>query len=210
VSIKHVSGSGLYTGAKGVKLWDQTTVQNDFQSIATVVVPSAGQSSIVFSNIPQNFNHLQIRLIAKSADTSGTGGPNIVMQLGGASLDATYTNYYSHYLNGNGSTVPSGSVQGSGYYALVGNTNTSYAGTAGMFGANIIDILDYTSTSKTKTIRTLWGHSSNNTITEEVGLDSALWNNSSTAVQQLSISIVGGANFAQYTQASLYGIKGAS
>lgn len=209
MALKHFNNAGIY-GSKSTKLWDQTTVQNDFQSIATVVVPAAGQSSIVFSSIPQNYTHLQIRLIAKSADTSGTGGPNIVMQLGGATSDATYTNYYSHYLNGNGSSASSGSVQASGYYALVGNTNTSYSGSAGMFGANIIDILDYASTSKTKTIRSLWGHDSNGLLTAEVGIDSALWNNSSTPVQTLNLSIVGGANFAQYTQAALYGIKVAS
>lgn len=204
MSIKRFNGAGI-SGTKSIKMWDQVTTQNDYQSIATVIVPSGGLSTITFSNIPQNFTHLKLHLNTKD-DSTGTGGPNIVMQLGNGTLDTTYTHYWSHYFNGNGSAASAGNVQSSGYYSLVGNHATSNSSYTGMFGGMIIDILEYTSTTKNKVVKSLWGHDRNGT--GEIGINSSIWTATSVAgVTAISFSIVGGANFVQFSQASLYGIK---
>lgn len=173
----------------------------DYQSIAgTVVVAAGGQATITFSSIPSTYKHLQVRLLTKESGT-GTGGPNIVASL---NSDTTHTNYRSHYLQGTGSGTGAGDVQTSGYYCLVGNTATSNASYASMFGVMVLDVLDYANTSKYKTLRSIWGHDRNGS--GEVGIDSSLWMNTA-AITSISFSIVGGTNFVQYSHAALYGIK---
>jgi hypothetical protein len=173
----------------------------DFESIATTTVGSGGSSTITFSSIPSTYKHLQLRVLAKESGT-GTGGPNIVMSI---NSDTTHTNYRSHYLQGTGSGTGAGDVQASGYYCLVGNTATSNASYANMFGTNIIDILDYADTNKNKTVRALWGHDRNGS--GEVGINSS-FRISTTAITSLTLTIVGGTNFTQYSQFALYGIRG--
>ena len=172
----------------------------DFESIATTTLTTS-TATVTFSSIPATYKHLQIRMISKESGT-GTGGPNVVASL---NSDTTYTNYRSHYLNGDGSSASSGEVQAGGYFCLVGNTVTSNASYTNMFGVMVVDILDYANTSKYKTLRCLWGHDRNGT--GEVGLDSSLWMNTA-AITSISFSIVGGPNFVQYSQFALYGIKG--
>ena len=72
-----------------------------------------------------------------------------------------------------------------------------------MFSAGVIDILDYASTNKYKTIRTLTGQDRNGAGTG--GLYSNLWMNSN-AISSVTFSPDSG-NWVQYTQFSLYGIK---
>lgn len=176
-------------------------VLGDFESISTAIVGAGGASAITFSSIPSTFKHLQVRLFTKESGT-GTGGPNIVASL---NSDTTHTNYRSHYLQGNGSSTGVGEVQASGYYCLVGNTATSNASYANMFGVMVLDVLDYANTSKRKTIRSIWGHDRNGS--GEVGIDSSVWMNTA-AITSISFSIVGGTNFVQYSHAALYGVKG--
>ena len=170
-----------------------------YDSLATVTL-SASTASVTFAGIPSGYKHFQIRMLTKESGT-GTGGPNVVATLNG---DTTYTNYRSHYLNGDGSAVGAGSVQTSGYYLLVGNTATSNAGYTNMFGAMVIDVLDYTNTNKNKTIRSLWGHDRNGS--GEVGIDSSLWINTA-AITSITFSVVGGSNFVTNSSFALYGVK---
>jgi hypothetical protein len=174
--------------------------QGDFEQIASTVV-SSPVSSVTFSSIPATYKHLQIRTMSKDSGT-GTGFPNIVASLNG---DTTYTNYRSHYLQGNGSTGGAGTVQASGYYCLIGNVVTSNAGRANMFSGSVIDILDYAQTSKYKTVRTLFGEDVNGS--GEVGIVSSVWMDTD-AVYSVAISLQAGTNFVQYSSFALYGING--
>ena len=70
----------------------------------------------------------------------------------------------------------------------------------------VTDILDYTDTNKLTTVRTLGGYDVNGA--GQFGLFSNLWNNTA-AVSTITLRIVGGTNFAQYSEFALYGIKGA-
>jgi hypothetical protein len=140
-------------------------------------------------------------MLTKESGT-GTGGPNINATLN--SDGNSSANYRSHYLQGNGSSASAGQVQASGYFCLVGNTATSNASYANMFGSMIIDILDYASINKNTTIRSLWGHDRNGS--GEIGIDSCLWLNTE-AVTSITFSIVGATNFVSNSSFALYGVK---
>jgi hypothetical protein len=80
-----------------------------------------------------------------------------------------------------------------------------------MFGAGIVDILDYANTNKYKTIRSLTGHDHNGVIAgihAIVNLNSGSWR-STSAINSIVIGVVSGTAFNQYSSFALYGIKGA-
>jgi hypothetical protein len=156
--------------------------------IGMVQVGSAGTSSISFSNIPNTYKHLQIRFIYETGDW-GT------FRFNG---DTTSSNYRSHTLTGNGSTASSGTAANIIYEPQSsngGNRNT-YAG--------IIDILDYSSTSKYKTTRSLEGTDINGS--GYIILNSGLWM-STAAVTSISMTR-NTTDWGNYSQFALYGIKG--
>ena len=175
-------------------------VGGDFESIATVTVGSGGASSIEFTSIPSTFQHLQIRgIFRESRSLTSTGG--MELRLNGD----TASNYAYHLLYGNGSSAAAtgASSQAIGYAVNIPRNSE----TASAFAAAVIDILDYGSTSKTKTVRAFGGYDGNNT-NGIVMVDSTLWNNSADAVSTILLRPPAAAgNFVQYTTATLYGIK---
>ena len=181
---------GILASSKSGHLW---APGQDYVSISTAIVDSVGAASITFSSIPSTFTHLQIRGIARC---SGSGGNNIFLEFNASGS----TGYYWHYLSGDGATATAGS---SSSYLLAGYAAGSGA-SAGIFGASIIDILDYTSVNKNKTVRTLTGADVNGS--GYVLLESGVWLTSSTAINSIKIT-TGGGNFSQYSQFSLYGVK---
>jgi hypothetical protein len=162
--------------------------------LGMVQVGSAGSATISFTSIPSTYKHLQIRAIMR--DAGGNGEFKVELN-----SDTTTTNYYRHGIYGDGSSA----------YAFGQNNNTNvsmpYSGeTANAFNGCVIDILDYASTSKYKTIRTLGGKDVNGS--GQIFLNSNLWKNTA-AVSTIALKIVGGSNFAQYSSIAIYGIKGA-
>ena len=174
---------------------------NAFESIATSTVGAGGVASVTFSSIPSTYTHLQVRVLARSARADW--GDTLQVRVNGD----TGSNYYGHYLLGNGAATFAGS-----YGATSGSfySGTTAAGSAptGTFGGPIIDILDYTSANKNKVFRVLHG-ADNNSTNGAVGFLSGAWNNSSTAINSLTFTVFTANNFVQYTQFALYGIKGA-
>ena len=166
-----------------------------YESIATVTA-SGSSSTITFSSIPQTYQHLQIRGIAKSPN----GAPALVIQYNGDSS----VNYKSHYLEGSGATAYAG-VGGTNTYGYLGYPTPSSANSS-MFSASIIDILDYTNTNKYKTTRSLSGYDTNNTVNGYMDLFSNLWM-STSAITSITLSIQSEL-FVANSQFALYGIKG--
>jgi hypothetical protein len=172
-------------------------VPSSYESIATYIVGSGGQADITFSSIPATYEHLQIRGIIRNTN-SGTE-TNARLRFN----SDTGSNYRFHYLGGSGS--------GSGYAGESGAVTFAYAGlasaassTSGVFGVQLIDILDYSNTSKNKTVRSLTGVDNNGS--GYIELDSSLWMNT-VAINNISIFFTSG-NLAQYSSFALYGIKG--
>lgn len=185
---------------KGSKFWNQETFPGTYESIVTAIVDSGGASSITFSNIPQTYAHLQIRGIGKT-DGAGNGYSMLIS----VNSDTTTTNYRTHYLYGEGSTAISGTYNTFSGVLFPGDV-TGAGSNVALFGANIIDILDYSSTTKNKTFRSLGGQERNGA--GNIGLNSGLWINTS-AITSLSLTVAGDTNFVQYSHFSLYGIRGA-
>ena len=172
----------------------QPALQSSFESIATVTVGAGGSSSITFSSIPSTYKHLQIRLFGRTTAANVQSYAKLEFN-----SDTTGANYYSHYIQADGSTVAASANSSiSAHYDIAGASAT-----ASVFGAIIFDILDYTITNKYTTTRALGGVDNNGS--GRMNLTSGLWMNTN-AVTDITLTPFTG-NFAQYSQAALYGIK---
>jgi hypothetical protein len=168
-----------------------------YESIATVTAPST-QSTITFTSIPSTYKHLQLRGIMR---TSRTGGNDLVSI---RFNNDTGSNYSDHALGGDGSTAFT-DKNVSASFINVQRSSSNFNG-SNIFGVYVIDILDYTSTSKNKTTRALGGYDANGS--GEIYLNSGLWRNSSTAINRIDLILPNyTTNFLQYSQFALYGIK---
>jgi hypothetical protein len=192
--IKRFSNSSIRNGQKTTKLWDQFSFAGDFESIATTTVGAGGATNITFSSIPQDYTHLQVRGIHRSASTSGV----IDMQFN----NDTATNYVRHFLLADGTTITAGAAITTSFLRILNSTTS--ASTSNCFGGFIIDILDYTNTNKFKTTKSISGFDTNSTGTVE--FRSGLWR-STAAISSIKIYSEAGNNLAQYSTATLYGIK---
>jgi hypothetical protein len=162
-----------------------------YESIATIT--PTGTSTITFSSIPSTYTSLQLRMSVITA----TAGANLQLRLNGD----TGTNYARHFLFGNGASVSaSGNASVSTMYIDTSGTRT----TSPM--VSVIDLHDYASTTRYKTVRMLVGCDNNGA--GEIDLMSGLWMNTS-AVNSLTIFATPTYNYSAGTTFALYGIKGA-
>jgi len=159
--------------------------------IATLSNPTG---RIDFTNIPQTFTHLQMRIFGRYSGAAAT--TNMPIQFNN---DVGGNDYYTHWINGDGASATSSS-QGPityGYSFLVGGGST-----ANVFSSVIIDILDYTNTNKNKTMRMLSGYDANGS--GSVRLTSSAWF-STAAINIFSVDI--GNYWATGSRIDLYGIS---
>jgi hypothetical protein len=169
----------LYSGPAGA-----------FDALGNVTVGSGGLSSITFSAIPQTYTHLQIRGFANNTTTT----TEALLQFNGDTSSGS-TSYSWHTLQGNGSSASAASgTSTNGMKVHQSSTN---------FGGSIIDILDYTSTTKNKVVRSLNGWDGNGS--GDIFLWSGSWYNQSP-ITSLTIGFAAAA-LGQYSNFSLYGIR---
>lgn len=178
----------------GNTTWNPWEPAGAYDALATVTVPSGGAASITFAGIPTGYKHLQLRGL--SNNTAATSA-FIYTAFNGD----TSTNYNWHQLNGDGSSASAGN-NASFPGAVVNNMGLGTNNTA-VFGAAVIDILDYTSTTKNKTVRSLSGFDGNGS--GNICLNSNLWR-VQAAITSITITYAGG-NFAQHSTFALYGVK---
>jgi hypothetical protein len=189
----------LLTGVFASQISGRLTVPDSgaMFPIAMVNVGSAGSSTISFTSIPQTYKHLQIRGIARS--TINDTRDDVLMRIN----SDTGNNYAGHQINGDGSSASAGTLGGTppvnNLYPVYVTGSTA---TSSVFGATVIDILDYTNTNKNKVIRCLSGVDVNGS--GNMLFRSGLWLNTN-AITTITFSM---SNFAQYSQFALYGIKG--
>lgn len=203
MAISRASDSSIQDGLpKYNDIWDGTTATSAFDSLSTVLLSSSA-SSINFSNIPQTYTHLQLRVTTRN-DRADNGAQSTTIAFNG---DITHTNYRSHilYYAASAANPASEANQLSGYYAAIGYTSAANM-TANVFGIQVIDILDYSNTSKNTTVRTLFGLDSNSATAGYAGFASSLWMNTA-AVSYISMTTLPSANFVTNTSVALYGIK---
>ena len=168
---------------------------NSFESIQTVTVGSGGQVSVTFSSIPSTYKHLQIRCLARSTYATTQDNAYFIFN------SDTSSSYAFHYLYGTGATAAAGGLATQTKNLLDGEPGSSIA--ANIFGATVLDILNYSNTNKYKTSRMLTGWDGNGS--GNIALQSGLWQSTSTVN---AITITNTSSFAQYSSFALYGIKG--
>lgn len=172
----------------------------DYESIATVSVGSGGATDVTFSDIPGTYQHLQLRAIVRETNRSDTNS-DLALQF---NANSTAADYVIHWLIGNGTSASAGGETSRGnvgsYRAM-----TADNATASVFGAAIIDILDYASSSKNKVVRSFQGHDRNGAGIG--GMTSGLWlsTNAITSIKVFSHYSPG--KLAQYSHLALYGLK---
>ena len=164
-----------------------------YDSLATVTVPSGGVASITFAGIPTGYKHLQLRGISRNSTSAGSG---VSVTVNGDSS----ANYSWHRLYGDGSSATAyGEANSSIFVQLNQTISTS---TANTFGVSVIDLLDYANVNKNKTLRVLHGWDANGS--GNIILSSGNWRNTSAIT---SITLTPNANFVEFTQFSLFGVK---
>jgi len=168
-----------------------------FESIATLS-GTGSSGTISFSSIPSTYKHLQLRYNARCASGAIT---DHYIRLNGD----TGSNYARHwifaldsggpYVSAASTTTPPSMGYIQGY-----DTNPTTAG--------IVDIIDYQSTSKNKTIRYITGGAEQQTSSQgALTIGSALWMNNVNAINQIEI-VLASSNWSTSSTFSLYGIKG--
>lgn len=191
-------GTGAYSAASNsVTPLDPAA----FVSIASI---AGSGSSITFSSIPSTYAHLQLRCYYQDTYAPGTVGSTLLqLRFNGVSS----AQYRYHTLKGNASVVDTNGTSNAQAQIFIYNAGV-YQPSSNMVGASIIDIPDYTSTTRNKTVRYFAGDSLNNTSSDNgIVLGAGLWE-STSAITSITL-LAGSTAFSSDSVFSLYGIKGA-
>lgn len=159
---------------------------SDYELISTTLITS-NTASVTFdvTGLGSSYKHLQIRMAANSSASGATYWR--------FNTDSG-NNYSQHLLYGNGSSVASGATT---------STNAGYIGyttnAASFYPATVIDVLDFASSTKNKTVRILHGDSGN------IMLNSGAWYSTSAVT---SVTLYANVNYIAGSRFSIYGVKG--
>jgi hypothetical protein len=162
-----------------------------------------------FLSIPQNYNHLQLRIFARTNVGSASLSAGFTTSFDCPYLrfngDATAANYADHKLTADGVTIATTGAAGTITAMRAGIMPISTSPT-GTFSSTIIDILDYSSTSKNKVVKYMSGVDNNGS--GYVVMGSGLWVNTA-AINQIYIGgFTGGYSIG--SRFDLYGISTSS
>jgi hypothetical protein len=161
--------------------------QSSFESIATV---TTGAGDVSFTSIPSTYKHLQLRYSIVTTNAAGVLGLRFNSDTG--------NNYVFHKLYGDGTNA------GAAGYAATSYMGIDYQGFVATYpNVGIIDFVDYASTTKNKTVRSLSG-ADKNAAGGNVKLSSGLWM-STAAITQIDTALQSGNTTVSW---ALYGIKG--
>lgn len=162
------------------------------------IASGSGIVTPTFTSIPQTFTHLQLRMSLR--DTSGAAATNAFLRFNGDGA----ANYWQFRMSGDGATASGTGNTSYGGYMPIGIVPGST--TANVYGIVIVDILDYTNTSKTKAVKSSTGFDANGS--GYVGFGGGFWN-STAAINSLQCGADTVGN-ALYTRIDLYGITTSS
>jgi hypothetical protein len=155
---------------------------------STVTVGSGGAANIEFASIPATYTDLLLFVSARSSTTNDYYRINI---------NSSASNFSGLYLGSTGTSV----VTGSSSPAFGRMTQSGY--TANTFGNDFWYLPNYTS-SNNKSI-SVDAVTENNSSTSYLDFVAGLWSQSAAITNIKFVPNTG--NFAQYTTATLYGIK---
>jgi hypothetical protein len=163
-----------------------------FVKITSVTVGAGGTSSISFSSIPSTYTDLCLKVSLRNGTVNNDDSLSI-------SYNGSSTSFTSKWLQGSGAGAYSGSR--SDYFQLFIVDQNNY--TANTFSNAEIYIPNYAG-SNNKSFSTD-AVTETNATSANMGLTAALWSNTA-AINAITLTI-GAGLFAQYSTATLYGIK---
>lgn len=202
VAATNIIGTGSYSTASD-SFTPPTHITTVMDPLYVVTVGPNGASSVTFTNIPNTYSHLQLRILGQT--NRGTYGTDSYYMRFNSD---TGSNYNHGFLRGNGSSAAAYHYNGNQSLIEIGSALGTTTASLYTFGSSIIDILDYSNTNKYKTLRALTGTDINGTISESGGfvyLTSSLWM-STSAISSIQFTFD---NTVQpNSQFALYGIKG--
>jgi hypothetical protein len=166
-----------------------------FVKIATVTVGAGGAATMVFSSIPQTYTDLCIKMSARGTNTIGETK---------VTFNAISANYDVRVLYGDGANPASTNYLASTTLQLLGTNNRSSSG-ASTFSSTELYIPNYAgSTNKSLSVDAVTEDNVTSGATTQIGLHAGLSANTAAIT---SVTLAAAANFAQYSTATLYGIK---
>lgn len=170
---------------------------SSYELISTLTANGTA-TDLFFSSIPQTYKHLQARIVLRSNIAAANHSINLQLNAIGG------TSYASHRLSADGTGIVSQAQGTSTNVMEIGFVSgSSYTGD---FGTLVVDFLDYTSTAKNKTVRSLAGHA--NAGSKYMQLYSGLFMNTA-AINSIDFFVGGGGtSISTGSRISLYGIKG--
>lgn len=177
---------------------------SSYESIASAT-GNGSSTSFTFSSIPNTYASLQLRGILR--DNAGGSASSAVGFQFNASGSSTGT---SHWMLGIADSPAYTNVGSDTSETFVNYLSVGSAALSNVYSAFIVDIHDYASTTKNKTIRTFMGVNGNNNAntTQVVGMFSNLWIDTS-AINEIKLVNRNGNAFSSLSNVALYGIKGA-
>jgi hypothetical protein len=174
--------------------------------IQSVTVGSGGAASIEFGSIPQTYTDLVlVGSVRSTSTTSNTGEYDPI----GYRFNASTSGYSARNLQGNGSAASSSTqttltASGGGTYGRISNAgiNNSLSGTS-IFTSFNLYLPNYVgSTNKSWSLEYVEERNATATYSEMIA---GLWSNTA-AITSITFALANG-NFAEFSSASLYGIK---
>jgi hypothetical protein len=167
-----------------------------FESIQTITTSSA-VNSVTFSSIPQTFKHLQVRIVSRQS-TATTDVP-IAMRINGAT-----SSYTDHFIIADGTNIFLGGGNATNRIYSVFETT----GNGTTWGGGIVDLHDYSSTTKNKTVRGFGGFDLNGSGRVEITSGAQFTTTEVTSISFAQNQFGVSNQFAIGSVFSLYGIKG--
>jgi len=164
-----------------------------YVAIATVTVGSGGSALIEFTNIPQNYTDLVVKVSCRGDSTATTFTAIRLLPNGSSS------NGNTRWIRGNGAAASS-DVDATGIYSGESTTNGATASTF----ANIEWYIPNYAGSTNKSFSIDSAHETNET-TAYLHLVAGLWSQT-TAISSITLDLAVG-SFIQHSTATLYGIK---
>jgi len=158
---------------------------------------TSSASSVSFTGLGSytDYKHLQIRMITRTS--TGNAGDGIDMIFN----SDTSSSYAEHRLQRSGSSVASSA--NTSQSAMIVAYTAGDGTTADAFGGCVLDILDFSSTSKNTTVRSLSGDSAHGGLLFSSGLYFK-----TDAITSIELTDEGSDNFVSGSRFSLYGISG--
>lgn len=189
LGILAVAGAGAAGAASSFDLLESVILTNN-------------TASVTFSslNTYSDYKHLQVRIVARDTNSFASTIRDLNMRFNSDSG----TNYFGHELIGDPSWPGVFSQNLGNTSRIRARATLDDSATANIYVASIWDILDFSNTSKNKTVRILSGVPLASSADARIVFSSGAWNNTAAIT---SITITGADLHKSGSRFSLYGVK---